>query len=162
MWKAFLVLAAASAALAAGGHAPRAGLALPKTSFGLRDYKRAIAAAVGALHRSRSRLALQFARAYNFTVSDVHLQMFPLTPSPTGSGSRADLPAPRCRVLACNRTPAAVSAARPAHTPPNRLRRFDCMTSLISVFIALFVLFYINFDYILKVEYLYVAVAHTM
>lgn len=59
------------------------GLIVPHTSFGVRDYIRAIKGAVEKLTKSRGP-KLNFLKKYGFSPSEVHSVMMTLTPSPTG------------------------------------------------------------------------------
>lgn len=75
------------AAMAVGDkHRPELtiGLILPHTSFGVRDYLRAINNAVASLSRSRGRKLVVYTQKYRFTQKQVHSTMMKLTPSPTG------------------------------------------------------------------------------
>ncbi|XP_069686209.1 glutamate receptor ionotropic, NMDA 2A-like [Periplaneta americana] len=58
------------------------GLILPHTSFGVRDYIRAIKGAVEKLGKSRGP-KLNFLKKYGFSPNEVHSVMMTLTPSPT-------------------------------------------------------------------------------
>jgi len=64
------------------------GLIVPHTSFGVREYTRAINRAVVNLHKGHSKTKGQsrfsFLDKYQFTPSQVNSTMMKLTPSPTG------------------------------------------------------------------------------
>lgn len=64
------------------------GLIVPHTSFGVREYTRAINKAVLNLHRGHGRTKgptrFSFLDKYEFTSSQVNSTMMKLTPSPTG------------------------------------------------------------------------------
>lgn len=59
------------------------GLILPHTTFGVREYRRAINNAVSGLHRSRGP-RLEWLKKYNFAPANVPYVLMRLTPSPTG------------------------------------------------------------------------------
>lgn len=59
------------------------GLIVPYTSFGAREYTRAINSVVSSLQRSRGP-RLDWLRKYSFTPQNVHNVPMKLTPSPTG------------------------------------------------------------------------------
>lgn len=65
------------------------GLIVPHTSFGVREYTRAITRAVSNLHRGHARAKVQtrftFLDKYRFTQEDVKVSKMKLTPSPTGT-----------------------------------------------------------------------------
>lgn len=68
------------------------GLIVPHTSFGVREYTRAINKAVLNLHkgygRTKGQSRFSFLDKYEFTPSQVNSIMMKLTPSPTGKYSR--------------------------------------------------------------------------
>lgn len=59
------------------------GLILPKSTFNVRQYNRAINDAVNGLQKSKER-KFHFLKKHHFTPHQVASQMFSLTPSPTG------------------------------------------------------------------------------
>lgn len=66
------------------------GLILPKSTFNVRPYNRAINDAVNGLQKSKEK-KFNFLKKHNFTPYQVATQMFSLTPSPTGSDVTYDL-----------------------------------------------------------------------
>lgn len=60
------------------------GLLVPHTSFGVREYIRAVNSAILSLQKGRGP-RLKFLDAFEITPKMVHLEMMTLTPSPTGN-----------------------------------------------------------------------------
>ncbi|KAF4520442.1 hypothetical protein B566_EDAN004014 [Ephemera danica] len=58
------------------------GLVVPQTNFGVREYTRAMNAAISGLNRSRFR-KFEFFKKYQFGAAQIHQNMMTLTPSPT-------------------------------------------------------------------------------
>lgn len=59
------------------------GLILPHTSFGVREYTKAINTAVSGLHKTRGP-RFRWLQKFGFATSNVHHALITLTPSPTG------------------------------------------------------------------------------
>lgn len=62
------------------------GMLVPKTSFGVRGYLRAINDALHSINKEykKETIKTQFRKLYSFENNNVRYQMMSLTPSPTG------------------------------------------------------------------------------
>ncbi|KAJ4428009.1 hypothetical protein ANN_24023 [Periplaneta americana] len=97
------------------------GLILPHTSFGVRDYIRAIKGAVEKLGKSRGP-KLNFLKKYGFSPNEVHSVMMTLTPSPTATernegGNASEMSQDHSAALELNRS---LELGRMSHPRDNR------------------------------------------